>query len=394
MKKLILILFFIFICCGCYNYKELNDLAITSAIGIDKTDDGYKITAQVVNTQKEGTDNNSSADPKIVVYEHTSKTVQEAVRYMVLESPKRLYPNHMQVIVIGEAVAKDGILEALDIFFRDSELQKNFYVLISKDVSANQILKTLTPVDSIVSSSIKKSLESDSSYLGITELVTYDELINTYLNPNKEISLPSVTLTGKIKGSDKIENIEKSDSSTKVVLSQMVIFKGDKMIGYLDDKQSIALSFIKGKINNTLIKYKCDRGYIVVEAINSKSSIDVDNSGNFKIKISGDATINEVSCDINLEENKAIDKINKEVNKEVKKNINNTIEYIKNTYNSDVFGFLDIMYKNKYPLYKKVNKDWYNDKFKDSKIDIDVNIKIIEKGNTLRVIKHEKQTNK
>lgn len=394
MKKLILILFFIFICCGCYNYKELNDLAITSAIGIDKTDDGYKITAQVVNTQKEGTDNNSSADPKIVVYEHTSKTVQEAVRYMVLESPKRLYPNHMQVIVIGEAVAKDGILEALDIFFRDSELQKNFYVLISKDVSANQILKTLTPVDSIVSLSIKKSLESDSSYLGITELVTYDELINTYLNPNKEISLPSVTLTGKIKGSDKIENIEKSDSSTKVVLSQMVIFKGDKMIGYLDDKQSIALSFIKGKINNTLIKYKCDRGYIVVEAINSKSSIDVDNSGNFKIKISGDATINEVSCDINLEENKAIDKINKEVNKEVKKNINNTIEYIKNTYNSDVFGFLDIMYKNKYSLYKKVNKDWYNDKFKDSKIDIDVNIKIIEKGNTLRVIKHEKQTNK
>lgn len=394
MKKLILILFFIFICCGCYNYKELNDLAITSAIGIDKTDDGYKVTAQVVNTQKEGTDNNSSADPKIVVYEHTSKTVQEAVRYMVLESPKRLYPNHMQVIVIGEAVAKDGILEALDIFFRDSELQKNFYVLISKDVSANQILKTLTPVDSIVSLSIKKSLESDSSYLGITELVTYDELINTYLNPNKEISLPSVTLTGKIKGSDKIENIEKSDSSTKVVLSQMVIFKGDKMIGYLDDKQSIALSFIKGKINNTLIKYKCDRGYIVVEAINSKSSIDVDNSGNFKIKISGDATINEVSCDINLEENKAIDKINKEVNKEVKKNINNTIEYIKNTYNSDVFGFLDIMYKNKYPLYKKVNKDWYNDKFKDSKIDIDVNIKIIEKGNTLRVIKHEKQTNK
>lgn len=394
MKKLILILFFIFICCGCYNYKELNDLAITSAIGIDKTDDGYKVTAQVVNTQKEGTDNNSSADPKIVVYEHTSKTVQEAVRYMVLESPKRLYPNHMQVIVIGEAVAKDGILEALDIFFRDSELQKNFYVLISKDVSANQILKTLTPVDSIVSSSIKKSLESDSSYLGITELVTYDELINTYLNPNKEISLPSVTLTGKIKGSDKIENIEKADSSTKVVLSQMAIFKDDKMIGYLDDKQSIALSFIKGKINNTLIKYKCDRGYIVVEAINSKSSIDVDNSGNFKIKISGNATINEVSCDINLEENKAIDKINKEVNKEVKKNINNTIEYIKNTYNSDVFGFLDIMYKNKYSLYKKVNKDWYNDKFKDSKIDIDVNIKIIEKGNTLRVIKHEKQTNK
>lgn len=390
MKKILITLSFIFICCGCYNYKELNDLAITSAIGIDKTDDGYKVTAQVVNTQKEGTDNNSSSDPKIIIYEHTSKTVQEAVRYMVLESPKRLYPNHMQVIIISEDVAKDGILGSLDLFFRDSELQKNFYVLISKDVSANQILKTLTPADSIVSSNIKKSLESDSSYLGITELVTYDELINTYLNPNKEISLPSVTLKGKMKGSDKIDNIEQSDSSTKVVLSQMAIFKDDKMIGYLDDKQSIALSFIKGKINNTIIKYKCNGGYVVVETTNSKSSINVDNKGNFRIKISGDAAINEVSCDINLENDNSISKINKQVNKEIKKNVNNTIKYVKNNYNSDIFNFLDILYKNQYSLYKKINNDWYKDKFKDSKIDIDVDIKVIEKGNTLKVIKNEK----
>lgn len=390
MKKILITLSFIFICCGCYNYKELNDLAITSAIGIDKSDNGYKVTAQVVNTQKEGTDNNSSSDPKIIIYEHTSKTVQEAVRYMVLESPKRLYPNHMQVIIISEDVAKDGILESLDLFFRDSELQKNFYVLISKDVSANQILKTLTPADSIVSSNIKKSLESDSSYLGITELVTYDELINTYLNPNKEISLPSVTLKGKKKGSDKIDNIEQSDSSTKVVLSQMAIFKDDKMIGYLDDKQSIALSFIKGKINNTIIKYKCNGGYVVVETTNSKSSINVDNKGNFRIKISGDAAINEVSCDINLENDNSISKINKQVNKEIKKNVNNTIKYVKNNYNSDIFNFLDILYKNKYSLYKKISNDWYKDKFKDSKIDIDVDIKVVEKGNTLRVIKNEK----
>lgn len=390
MKKILITLSFIFICCGCYNYKELNDLAITSAIGIDKSDNGYKVTAQVVNTQKEGTDNNSSSDPKIIVYEHTSKTVQEAVRYMVLESPKRLYPNHMQVIIISEDVAKDGILESLDLFFRDSELQKNFYVLISKDVSANKILKTLTPADSIVSSNIKKSLESDSSYLGITELVTYDELINTYLNPNKEISLPSVTLKGKKKGSDKIDNIEQSDSSTKVVLSQMAIFKDDKMIGYLDDKQSIALSFIKGKINNTIIKYKCNGGYVVVETTNSKSSINVDNKGNFRIKISGDAAINEVSCDINLENDNSISKINKQVNKEIKKNVNNTIKYVKNNYNSDIFNFLDILYKNQYSLYKKISNDWYKDKFKDSKIDIDVDIKVVEKGNTLRVIKNEK----
>lgn len=389
MKKLFIFIFLIFICSGCYNYKELNSLAITSAIGIDKDENGYTVTAQVVNTQKEGTDNNSTNSPKIVIYEHTSKTIQEAVRYMVLESPKRLYPNHMQIFLIGEDVAKEGITNILDLFFRDSELQKNFYVLVAKENSANEILKTLTPLDAVVSSNIKKSLETDSTILGVTELVEYDSLIDSYLNPNKEISLPSITLEGKIEGSDKLENIEQSDSSTKVVLSGMTIFKDDKMLGYLSKTQSIALNFIKGYIDNTLVKYKCDGGYVVVETSKAKSSIDIDDDGNFKIKIKGDATINEVSCNIDLESNKELEKLNKKINNKVKENIENTINYVKEEYNSDIFGFLDIMYKNKNSLYKKMNKNWYKDGFKDSNIEVEVDIKIIEKGNILRGIKNE-----
>ena len=389
MKKLFIFMFLIFICSGCYNYKELNSLAITSAIGIDKDEDGYTVTAQVVNTQKEGTDNNSTNSPKIVIYEHTSKTIQEAVRYMVLESPKRLYPNHMQIFLIGEDVAKEGITNILDLFFRDSELQKNFYVLVAKENSANEILKTLTPLDAVVSSNIKKSLETDSTILGVTELVEYDSLIDSYLNPNKEISLPSITLEGKVEGSDKLENIEQSDSSTKVVLSGMTVFKDDKMLGYLNKTQSIALSCIKSDIDNTLVKYKCDGGYVVVETSKAKSSIDIDDDGNFKIKIKGDATINEVSCNIDLESNKELEKMNEKINNEIKENIEDTIDYVKEEYNSDIFGFLDIMYKNKNSLYKRVNENWYIDGFRDSNIDVDVDIKIIEKGNILRGIKNE-----
>lgn len=389
MKKIIFCLFTLLICSGCYNYKELNTLAITSAIGIDKSEDGYKVTAQVVNTQKSGTDNNSSSDPKVIIYEHTSETIQEALRYIILECPKRLYPNHLQILLIDEEVAKDGITNILDLFFRKSEIQKSFYVLIAKDNSANEILKTLTPLDAIVSSNIQKSLETDSTFLGITELVTFDSLMDSYLNPNKEISLPSITLKGNTKGSDKIENIEQSDSSTKVVLSNMAVFKDDKMLGYLNQKQSIALSFIKNKINSTLVSYKCDGGYVVVETTKSKTSVEIDNEGTFKISVKGDATINEVSCDIDLESDKEIEKMNKKVNNEVKKNIEDTIEFVKDNYNSDIFNFLDIAYKEKNPLYKRVNKNYYDGEFKKLKVDVDVNIKVIEKGNILRVVKNE-----
>lgn len=388
MKKLF-ILTLIFLTCGCYNYKELNDIAITSAIGIDKDEEGYKVTVQVINTQKSGGDESSTDGTKIVVYEQSGKTIQEAVRYMILESPKRLYPNHMQILLISEDVAREGIGNTLDLLSRDPEVQKDFYVLVTKDVSANDILKTLTPLDTIVSSNIQKTLKTDSNFLGISELITFDDLISDYLNKNIEISLPSITLTGNSEESDKLENIEQSDSDAKLVISEMTIFKDDKLLGYLDEKQSIFLSFAKGTIKNSLIGFEYKDGYINVECYDVDVSMDVDKSNNIKISIDGKVTINEVTSNVDLEKNKVIEKINNKLNSEIKINTLKTINHIRKTYNSDVFGFLDLIYKNNNSSYKKIKSGWYIDGFKNASISIESNIKVTEKGNIVRVIKHE-----
>ena len=53
MKKIIISLIILFSLTGCYNYRELNDLAIVSGISIAKVDDKYELTVEVVNTKKE-----------------------------------------------------------------------------------------------------------------------------------------------------------------------------------------------------------------------------------------------------------------------------------------------------------------------------------------------------
>ena len=50
MKKIILIITLFFLT-GCYDYKEINDLAIISAIGVDYQNDEYIITLEVLNDQ-------------------------------------------------------------------------------------------------------------------------------------------------------------------------------------------------------------------------------------------------------------------------------------------------------------------------------------------------------
>ena len=58
IKNKLCLLLIIFMLTGCYNYRELNDLAITTAFGIDKDENGYKMTFQVVNTKKSSSQDN------------------------------------------------------------------------------------------------------------------------------------------------------------------------------------------------------------------------------------------------------------------------------------------------------------------------------------------------
>jgi len=51
MKKFLIIFYSIFLV-GCQNYRELNNSAIVSAIGIDKDDNNYKVSVQIANTEK------------------------------------------------------------------------------------------------------------------------------------------------------------------------------------------------------------------------------------------------------------------------------------------------------------------------------------------------------
>ena len=53
MKKTLILLLPLLLLSGCYNYQEMNDLGIITATEINKENDEFKITVQVVNPKKQ-----------------------------------------------------------------------------------------------------------------------------------------------------------------------------------------------------------------------------------------------------------------------------------------------------------------------------------------------------
>lgn len=379
MRRTLYLLIIIFIT-GC-SYRELNDIAVVTAINVDKDKDGYKTIVQVINPTKEQ-DSTSSNEPDFITYTSTGKSLQESFRKVMLESPRKIYGSQMQLLIIGEDLAREGIDDILDFFFRDPEIRFNFNVVIEKKNSDNKAIKTLTVLDNLSSSNIMDSIKNASNYIGNSIDVTFEDLMNMYLYDNLEIVLPSIYVVSN-NNYNNDSNLSNTSDYSKVMVGNLSIFKDSKLQGYLTYNESIGYNFITNNIKDTLISYECDNGrYLVSEIIDNNSDIETDVIGRkIIVTIHGNASINENNCDYNLKESREIDTINKRVNEEIEKLVTYSANNIRNKYNSDIFGFRDLFYKEDYKEYNDIKSVWYEDVFKDIEVEVKSDIKLVEKGN-------------
>ena len=378
MTKKLFILFIIFLLTGCYDRKELNTIAIMTATEINKIDDEFIVHAQVVNPQS--SDKTVNIQAPFVIYEGKGNTIHEAYRKIKLQSSRYLYPNHMEILIINESLAKEDISQIIDLFLRIPDIRTEFKVIIGKN---ENILSITTPIDDVSGTSIIDTMETNNKYLGITNLVSFNEFANMNLNKNLEIILPSIEAINYKEEATTTKNTENTKIKSLYKLGNLGIFKDNKLKGYLSENESITYNILKNKAKAILITKECEKDkYMTVEATNIKSDISTKNKEiNIKIEMTGN--INETMCSIKLNSEENIKKIEKDLNNYVKETINKSINNIRDKYNSDVFGFLDLIYKKDYNTYKKIKDNWYKNEFKNIKINTKTSINIIGKGNVL-----------
>lgn len=382
MKKILLIIPIIFLLTGCYNYREINELAIVSGISVTKEGNDIKLTTEVINPKKEQ-DASSEEEPEFITYTKKAKSIQEAIRKMIQDSPRKMYGAHIEILVIDEKIAKENLIDILDFFARDPEIRSEFKVLIGK---SDDVLKITTPLEKISSQNIRDSLENNSKYLGHANVMTYHELISNVLNPNIELVLPVINIKGDKKEGEEKTNIADTTSEATPNLSGMAIFKNNQLKGYLTEKEELTYNILANEAKNFFIRTSTkDNQYIVHELIRFSSKMEFNKkTKEIEITLKGNSAIADVNEKIDLENLKEVANLEKELNKELKKTVENSIKNIKNKYNSDIFGFRDLIYKTDPKYYKTINKNWYKGTFQNIKVKVKVEVKGKEKGNLNR----------
>ena len=382
MKKL-LIIPLIFLLTGCWNYRELNQLAITTGIAVDKENDNYKITIMIANSKKSSS-SDDSITPSAAVYDGTGQTIYEAFKDTSLSVSKQIYLSHIDVLVLSEEVAKNNLTDVIDFLFRYPQTRNNFYLVLAKDKKASDILKVTTPLETFPSQNLAKNLEITDKLQGFTYTVDFTDFTKSLVSEGINPILPSVTVIGNSEEGNKEENVQQNESSTYLKLDMLGLFKKDKFVAWANPNQSKGINIINNKIYilGVIIDYQNEK--IVTEITEMKTDFKVENN---KVKITIDTTgaIQEVNSNVDLYNSKTIEEIQNSDVEKIKEYVNEAINLAKDN-KTDIFGFGNYVYKNNPKKWNEIKDKWDDEIFPSLEVEIEVNLKLQAKGSINNIV--------
>lgn len=387
-NKLFVLLFVCFFLCGCGNYRELNEMSIITAVAVDKSDDDYKVSFLIANSQKAQT-SPKEGESQTAVYSAKGKSMIRAFKKIDEKSPKKIYFGHINVVIISEDVAKEGFLEIADILFRFPETRKQFYVAQARNCDAKDILKIVSPLESFPSQGIATLLKSTNYTQSSTADIDYASFINQIIEIGRDPILPAISISGSKKKGSSEKNLETTEPDGYLKLNGIAVYKDDKFTKYVNFNKGSSINIINNNIKELKVTFNYRNDDVGFSTNKVKTKVKVKSKNTIDISVSGSGFISQIDSKTNLEKTKVIKKLEKKLNKKIKSDLKKTILEMQEN-ETDVFGFGNKIYK-KYPKeYDKIKNHWDDKYFKQLNINIKVNMKIDSLGSLNNTIKEVK----
>jgi spore germination protein KC len=378
MKKAVICCTCLLLLTGCWDRTELKQLGLVLGVAVDKDPDSgdFIVSTQMLRPGAISAQMPSSEKPveKVVT---SGKTIFEAIRKSNLEFDRRGFYAHTKVILVGENLAKEGLLPVLDFFQRGKEIRGYVFVCIAKNAPASEILGIETGgIESIPAIRIRDMIEDTRFQLKgakINLLNFYKESIGSGIEP----------VVGVLK-------IEKDKFSKKhVKMSGGAVFNKDKLVGYLNDHQTVGYRWCKSEVESGAVSIPSpvnENRYESVEVKKANTTIKPTVKGNvisFTINVEGEGIITEQEVMTSLEDHtkklEHMKKTEEKMNKQIEKDIKLAIEKSQKEFHSDIFGFGRALNKEEPKVWNQVKNNW-NERFAEVPYTVNVHFKINSTG--------------
>ncbi len=359
----------------------MNEMSVVMAIGIDTVGDQYEISVQVVDPSHMSRNRPMERSPTIV-FSKRADTLFEAIRNFTTESSRKMYFSHLKFVIFDEETARKGIKEPLDFLFRDHEVRPDFHLAVVRDNSAKDAVTFVTPTEILPAMDMYKALKVSEKAWAPTSAVNVKDLLQNSKKDGVEPVLTGIRLRNLEKGLT-LENVKTSPQHVNYLFTGIGVFKGDRLIGWMNESESKAFTYITNSVSSTVAAINCpdSKGKFVIEVLRSKVKIDpriVDHEPYISLVVDTEANIGEVECNADLKDEKVFNDFQaaaKEHQEQILKNGVRSAQQI----GSDIFGFGEAFHREFPNEWHRWKDDW-EAKFKELEVDVQIRYRLNRMG--------------
>jgi spore germination protein KC len=368
---------------GCWDHSELNQNSIVTGIAMDKgKEHKYKLSIESTSAAELNPRTAQGLAPAIV-YSIEGDTVGEIIHKFNSAISTHLVLSHMRILIIGEDMAKEGILSFMDYFDRDREIRDDFNIVVARDTEAVDFLRVTNDYQKVSSLKIFPQLDHMLEEWGGTPGIKLNDFIRTYSSSGQVPVLSAMRIQGeKEKGWD-LDNIKTTVPGAIAKIDSLAIFKYGKLQGYLDLNDTRMLLWIQNKLEQTSLSIPYnDSKYFGLRVNHSKTKIkarQVNGRPKFDIFIQAESILDGSEKGIKAAKVNAFEDFEDKTNRYLEKEFNKLIKKMQKEYVADIFGLGEIFRDQDYKHFKQYEDNW-DTGFKDAKINVHVNVEIKRSG--------------
>ncbi|TMV45523.1 Ger(x)C family spore germination protein [Paenibacillus mesophilus] len=234
---------------GCWNSKDIQNMAYVTAIGLDYENEHYITYIQVLNFSNVAKSESAQVGKNIPVWIGRGEgvTVTESLNSIYSTSQLRVFWGHVKSIVCTETFLKNGqrVKEAYDMLNRYREIRYNVLMYGTKeslrDIFTQKSLLNLSPLDTIMDT--PSQIYSQRSY--IVPVYGY-KIIAQFNEPAQSAMLPSISI-------DKKSWTEDKKAKPMFKIDGSYYFHASSLIGWLSEGDLQGYRWLQKKLERSPI---------------------------------------------------------------------------------------------------------------------------------------------
>ncbi|WP_206832492.1 Ger(x)C family spore germination protein [Alicyclobacillus fructus] len=364
---------------GCWDRREINDMAFVTAAAADRTEDGkYRVTVEVPLPGKISSVGNlgggggSSGTKAYFIDSTVGDTFRQANADQQKAMSRQLYFAHMRVFVFGEALARDNIAQAIDVMARVPQNRMTTYLVVSEGPGAD-VLNTESNMEKTPAEFLRELASQSQRHPRTVKRVT-----EALLAEGQDPYMPLVSVVETIPG-------DEARRQTYIKVTGLSIFRGPRMVGMLKGRQADGVLWALGEIKRPTVTVLAPRGtgHVSILVTRYRTRVAIHRVGDHvscRITVKAMGTLAENTSPYMYELTQNLPKLEHEASLEIADEIADGMKALQDM-RSDPVGLCNRVYRLYPTLWHKDKSDWRDTLYPAIPVQVHVELELRNSGN-------------